>query len=307
MNKGQVSPGSVNISRSNSTLLPYYISLVGGPFLCLFEALHALLPGVASCVFGAISAFVSTIYFISVGDVAFRGGVNITNTLYERSQFPYPNISVSPRVALRFSGVIIEGLSWMIILMVSQFYRYHSENVYRYVKWPFSLGYVRMTSMAFTVLSAIGWCVYIAGEHSLNVNYVRPRGLHSLNEAGTFFVPPLLFLASLLHAGCAGDAERVIRAFVSILHMLFTVFMGSVVINYSLALQEYSGIFLNNYVKKSLGGSVASLFFWMIALSLWPFYYQQPLETTESLSQQQLNVLRDDEQPYETQPLIHNA
>lgn len=299
------------MSRSNSTLFPYYISLVGGPFLCLLEMLHTLLPGVASCVFGAISAFVSTIYFISVGDVAFRGGSNITNTLYERSQFPYPNISVNARVALRFSGAIIEGLSWIIVLMVSPFYRYNSESVYRYVKWPLSLGYVRITSIACIVLSAISWCVYIVGEHSVNVNYgkyIVVRGLYSLNEAGTFFVPPLLFVAALLHAGCAGDAGSVIGAFVSILHMLFTIFMGCVVVNYSLAIHQYHVFCQDNYiaVKQILGGSVASLFFWMLALSLWPFYHQQPLDTSTNSLQRQIDTPHDDEQRYETQPLIQN-
>lgn len=308
VDKSKESPGAAAMSRSNSSLFPYYISLVGVPFLCTFEVLHALLPGVASCIFGSISAFVSTIYFMSVGDVAFRGGANITTTLYERSQFPYPDISVSPRVTLRFSGVIIEGLSWVIVLMVSPFYKYRSaEYVYHHVKWPLSLGYVRITSVACIALSAIGWCVYIVGDHSLD-SYKLMRGLYSVSEAGTFFVPPLLFVAALLHALCVGHASSVIGAFVSILHMLFTVFMGTVVIKYSLAIHEYPGCFQDNCiaVKQILGGSVASLFFWILSLSLRPFYRQKPSGMSTDSSQQHVDMVHNDEERYATQPLIQN-
>ena len=181
------------------------------------------------------------------------------------------------------SGTLIQGMCWCIVLILSLFYTYHrAENrwdatwpVDRPLNsrcWPFTPGLARVLCIPCVILSAVGWCVYW-GEanlyHHWPTFYTSPH----------FIIPPLAYLAALLHAGCSGGASTVMGAITAILNMLFLSFVGSITISFALDLQSRNcNTWYNTcyYDKIILGGGITCLFFGGCVLALWPFYRKHP-------------------------------
>ena len=107
-----------------------------------------------------------------------------------------------------------------------------------------------------------------------------------------FFITPLLYLVSLLHAGLSGDASIMSGVFAAILNIFFVLSMGYTLVSVSITkylLRKYllsqstlsitaDSEFLNviqqiiYYADLVLGGGVVCLFFWMVIYAAWHFY-----------------------------------
>ena len=86
-------------------------------------------------------------------------------------------------------------------------------------------------STKFIVLSAIVWCFIVVAFAVIDTN--EALSFSEFSTYGAIIIGPLLFLAGLLHAGCSGGASTVMGVFSSILSTLYTVFVGSLVLLYS--------------------------------------------------------------------------
>ena len=271
-------------SRADPSLYPFYVTLVGGPFITLAGLLHALVTiSILSSILGLVSAILSVIYFTSAGTAAMLCSYNITSSVHP-PYFPKgygspPNV----KVVLMLSGTLAQGICWCTVLMFSVFYKYrtfnedaiHRLSAQRRRHWPFTPGLGQILCIPCIVLSAVGWCVYIGGVYNTlpwDVFYIRPA----------FIIPPLAYLAALLHAGCSGGASTIMGVFTAILNMLFLTFMGeSITLNainlHSNSCESYdlyrNGCYYDRFI---LAGGVLCLFFWGCVLALWPFYRNHP-------------------------------
>lgn len=290
----------VVMSRDDLLVFPYYVVLVGGPFVFLLGLLHTILPRVASSIFGSISAVVSNVFFVSVGWVIYYWGLHLKSAVNND-----PSIDI--KAVFMFIGTLLTVLSWCFVLMLSVSYNYQrrpdpfnydmlfnhnlSQGSDRRRNVPFTPGFGRIFSLPFIILSAIGWCVFVAGVDKLPK---LQSGYLDLSFYGSIVIGPLLFLAALLHAGCLRGASVVMGIFTSVLHTIYVIFMGHVVTEFGryiyFSCQEYqstseSGFppncsLLHSSIDISViyvfSGAVVSLLFWSVVLALWPFYRQHP-------------------------------
>ena len=294
---------TVVTSRYDPLVFPYYVALVGGPFVFLLSLLHTVLPGVASSIIGFLSAIVSNIFFVSNGWVIYYWGLYLKSTVDV-------NLSVDAKAVLMFGGALFAALCWCFVMMLSVSYTYkrrpdpfsyngllnHNSDgpgqgsSDRIRNLPFTPGIARIFSLPFIILSAIGWCVFVAGVDKLpklqSNGYPTSQSFFHLSFYGSMVVGPLLYLAALLHAGCLRSASIVMGAFTSVLHTIYIVFMGYIVTEFGryiyFSCQEstsvlplncsllYSSMDIN--VIYVFSGGVGSLFFWTLVLALWPFY-----------------------------------
>ena len=306
----------IPVSRSNPLNFPYYIILVGGPFVFLFGLLHTILPSIASSIVGMVSAFVSTIFFVSVGWAVYCGGLDII--LVANSKL---NVSViDVKTALIFGGAIFAILCWCFVMMLSTSYNYKkTPNTFGLPNYneifnadrqepsplrkiPFTPGVARILSVPFIILSIVGWCVYVVGLDRLpKLESQNPHYMHNSSQSyfylsfyGSVVVGPLLYLSALLHAGCGGGASTVMGVFTCILHTLYIIFIGYSVTEFGRFIystcQDSSLPLVNcsvlpstvdvNIIYVFVGGS-GCLLFWTFVLALWPFYRGHPSPVRE--------------------------
>ena len=298
-------------------LFPDYFTLVGGQFVALFFLLHAALPSsIASYVVGVLSTLLNVIYFVSVGYL-----LNINPPELDRTT-PYWLDPYSPSYgnahvsqlqlhALRcmFTGTIFMAISWGLIQLLGLFYESRckpnlTEPLQRRNLWyvirefgqlcvrgpsrsRFELKATpgemsRLCALPLLILSAIGWCVCVTGLHMFNKNSRCTPYVYG--DWATISIPPLLYLAALLHAGCSGDASIMSGVFAAILNTFFVLNVGYTVVKTSFEKEiriEYSRWFgpdsridpedvhIDDLI---LGGSAACLFFWTVIHIFWHFF-----------------------------------
>ena len=276
-----------DISRTDPTLFPFYLTLAGGPLVAVLGCLHATTKRSSSMIFGALSAIVSVIYFVSAGAVS----IYISTALPEK-EFRYTN----RKIVLMLTGVLIEELCWCSVLILSVFYEYprreeslqSSYSVRRGNQWPFTPGIARVLSVPCIVLSFLGWCVFSAGLYKRECRIDLDICFGAFYSSGVFVIAPLLYLAALLHAGCSGGASTIMRVFASILNIIYLYLIGSDVTDAAIMLYychggdqgpEWPYLCYDMHISASkilLGGGVVSLVFWGCAFALWPFYRKHP-------------------------------
>jgi hypothetical protein len=299
-------------SRHDPLVFPYYVVLVGGPFVFLLGLLHTVLPGVASSILGFISALVSNMFFVSVGWVIYYWGLYLKSSVDD-------NFSVDVKAILVFGGALLTGLSWCFVQMLSVSFNYQRrsdpfnydtlinhdlcQDSDRKRNCPFTPGFGRIFSVPFVLLSAIGWCVFVDGIDKLPKQLLQSNTSYlDFSVYGSMVIGPLLFLATLLHAGCLRSASVVMGIFTSILHTVYAIFMGYIVTEFGryiyFSCQEYQQLQTTSSESGSgfipaancspshssidinviyvFSGAAGSLFFWTVVLALWPFYRHHP-------------------------------
>ena len=294
-------------SRHSPLLYPFFVILVGGPFVYLLGVAQAILPGIASSIVGIPTAFVSTIFLVSAGAIAYDGGAYINKIVTD-------HVSADTKKVLMFIGAMFVSICWCFVMMLSTSYKSKPKQRNHYelfdqtnrspsqkCRAPFTPGVARGLSIPFTILCGVGWCVYMVGTDRWNSDHLLIEDLDPpllrLSMYGTMVVGPLLLLAALLHAGCSGGASTVMGVFTSILSTVYVVLMGFMVTHfgeafYTICQVEVDGHKLLNcsFLHSSLdinliyifAGGVGSLFFWTFVLALWPFYRHRPQHGQDS-------------------------
>ena len=261
----------INLSKTDLSLYPFYVTLIGGPILCLTGILHTMLTGTRSSISGAISTVLSTIYFVCAGHVAYTSGQTVSKVINDPYTAESDPVSLSPLLML--IGVVAEALCWMSVKIATvtrhKFCQTEESNDN---KWrlncdkpsyqPFSPGLARKLSVLFIALSASGWLI-LASRINLN-------GHEEGYEVSCFYIGPFLFLIALLHA--AGCPERM-GVLTYVLSMLYVTLMGAGLISYgeAICLYRYHDETHTDCCVK-LAGTTISLVFWTHVLVLCQFY-----------------------------------
>ena len=309
---------------------PVYMILVGGQFVVLLGLLHAALPsGTASFIVGALSTVLNIIYFVSVGYLINLSCLMILgikwSKYYENDPDDQLQLAIGPDVeqqlvraaSLMLAGSIILVVSWSLVQFVSFFYERHPQpsvparNLWYVIVecWKNRTMLisdvsesVRLASYLAILPSAIGWGTFMGGL--FNMNMALKMAYLLLGGWSAVIVTPLMYLASLFHAGCTGKASTVLGIVTSILNTFYIVGMGfSVTFTgqflYILMTPELAAVLdaaanpggtatmsidvqevkKNGYLM--LVGGVVCLIFWTIVLVLWPFY--RPIKETNSV------------------------
>lgn len=162
---------------------------------------------------------------------------------------------------------------------------------------------LRLCTIPLLVLSAVGWSVSVAGLYKISDIAASSRSGSSSRSLDfqfqydfatcvIFFVAPLLYLTSFLHAGCSGGASTMSGVFSSILNTFLVVNMGYKLVDISRTKYTQSQAPTSSYdyyynsdtyisdteraIRHNhsliLGGGVVCLFFWMIICAAWHFY-----------------------------------
>lgn len=282
-----------NDSRSSPLYYSHYVLLVGGPFVYVLGVSQAIWPGTASAIVGIPTAFASTVYLVAAGAQSYDGAIYIINKTSVNSSSAAQTSAETQREVM-FVGSAFITVCWCFVLMLTVSYKSraranHSYQLFDqpnrrrfYRKCPFTPGVARGLSIPFIALSAVGWCVFVAGiERSMQIP--SPVDQLELANYGAIVTGPLLFLAALLHAGCSREASTAMGVFASILSTVYVVFMGSVVTVYGKTFYSKCQISPKpdcSFIHSSLdtnwiytfSGGVGSLFFWTCVLALRPFY-----------------------------------
>ena len=197
-------------------------------------------------------------------------------------------------------------ISWGLIQLL--FFFYESQNSQRRSLWRMirEFGWpdiqlkatldewLRLGTIPVLILSAVGWCVCIAGLHKILEDrsntgtsyYTAFPQQYDFGIWAIFFVVPLLYLAALLHAGCSGDASTMSGIFAAILNTFFVLSMGYAVVGVSITKYSDSQRTRSRYSTSQdpqvvhnenliLGGGVVCLIFWTIIHVFWHFYRQK--------------------------------
>ena len=283
------------ISDNKSPLyFPYYMTLVGGQFVAVLGLLHAALPlGLPSYIVGALSTILNTIYFASVGYVINTSHYDIQDLRWY-SHYYHINDHDSRlvrAVRLMLAGSIILAVSWGLVQLLSSFYERSPQSVPARNLWCVVVECVRnrttvvsdvsesvrLSIIPVMVLSAVGWGVFIGGQY-----YRLIWSIDFFGRWSATFIPPLMYLAALLHAGYTEDASTLMGIFASILNTFFVVGMGFSVTLAGKYLYTSSHSDTNSqdteddpylhFYRLMLGGGMICLIFWTIVLVLWPFY-----------------------------------
>ncbi len=279
---------------ADPTYFPFYVALIGGPAIYVFGALHAMLSGAASAILGIFVVFLNVVYFSSVSWIAYDRGLNVSLT--NSSTTPAISSDANIQAWLMFEGTLFTLICWCVVLILAVFYKNpgdrstglnprHSQDCLTTCtrathqtagrKRPFPGG-ARLLSVPFLILSVIGWCLFVAGYHQGNTdhendsifdNHTNPMVVCAL------IISPLLYLASLLHAGCSGRASTM-GVFTTILYVLYVVSNGFIIIHLiPLSFSNNSSSDTERYnVDYMLGGCVASVLFSTVVYALRPFY-----------------------------------
>lgn len=304
----------VSTAQSDPLNFPYFVVLVVGPFVFCLGLLHTVLPSIASSIVGLAAALVSTLFSVSNGWVVYSGALYL-------KLFSDSNVDIDLKDFLMFCGALAAAINWCVVTMFSISYDYSRRpNTYglsnyneifsdtrersQVRKIPFTPGLARIFSVPFIILSAVGWCVFVAGADKLpnlsllNPAYPTSQSLFDLSFYGSMVVGPLLFLAALLHAGCLRGASTVMGVFTAILQTVYVVFMGFITtelgryvyfscqkspsLSLDCSLHRRNSPTLNVNVIYTLAGGVGSLFFWSIVVALWPFFRKHPSPSSDS-------------------------
>jgi hypothetical protein len=286
---------------ADRTYFPFYVVLIGGPAIYVFGALHAMLSGVASAVLGIFVTFLNVVYFSSVSWIAYDRGLNVSLT--NSSTTPAVSSDANRQAWLMFEGTLFTLICWGIVLILALFYKNPGDrstglNPRRSQdcltsctrathqtagrKRPFPGG-ARLLSIPFLILSVIGWCLFVAGYHQWNsytADHKNDPSIVIVFDDHTnpivvcaLIIGPLLYLASLLHAGCSGRANTM-GVFTTVLHVLYVVSNGFI-ITHLIRLSISNDLLASNehhYMDYMLGGCVASFLFWTVVYALRPFY-----------------------------------
>ena len=283
--------------RKSPLYFPYYMTLVGGQFVAVLGLLYAALPsGGHSSIFGALSTVLNTIYFVIVGYVINTSYTELQvlkwDIHYHDSHYHDPQLVRV--VKLMLAGTIILTVSWGIVQLLSQFYEHHPQPVQARNLWSVIVECwknrttlvrdisesVRLSSIPATLLSAIGWCVFVGGLH------YEYYWAYYFGGWSAIFITLLMYLASLLHAGYTGKASSLMGIFASILNTFFVVGMGFSVtsagkylyksphlLDTASSQQDIEDIKEDIYYNRLiLGGGMVCLICWTVVLVLWPFY-----------------------------------
>ena len=304
-------------------LFPFYFTLVGGQFVALLFLLHAALPSsIVSYIIGILSSVLNIIFFVSVGYLIHWSAplVKYLERYIRESQQSASDLESEIKYlhALRciLAGAVIMSVVWGVIQLLFFFYENKSESQNQRTLWcvirefvtnlPTSTSQlkaspgelVRACIIPILVLSAIGWCVCVAGLNKLNDNtssssissstvtstrISEPRR-YDFGTWSTFFIVPILYLATLLHAGFYGDASTMSGVFAAILNTFFVLNVGFKVLDIAILMYydaryraESSRFYstdpevIHSY-NLILGGGVVCLFFWTVVYAAWTFY-----------------------------------
>lgn len=280
---------------SDPTHFPFYIALIGAPAIYVLGVLHAMLSGVAGALLGILIAFLSVFYFSSVSWIAYDRGLNVSLT--NESTTPSVSSDANRQAWMMFEGTLFTLICWCTVLILAVFYKNPDDSMFNAVnprhtqdclttcrraratrsgnKRPFP-GAARLLSVPFLILSVIGWCVFVDGYHQWNSD--RESGSSVFDDhtnpvvISMLIIGPLLYLASLLHAGCSGRAGTM-GVFTAFLHVLYVVSSGFIITHLiRLNISNNSTATTKRYVDYMLGGCVASLLFWTAVYALRPFY-----------------------------------
>lgn len=146
--------------KTISILFPYYVILIGGPFVIKLGLLHAVLPGVASSVCSAILSMLSTAYFTSVGATTITCTAIVTKgTLDDSPDSKFANIK------LMLTGLLLQGLSWCLILALSTFYAYELDSNERTInpsesQCAFTPRIAQNVNIICLILAMVCWCMF---------------------------------------------------------------------------------------------------------------------------------------------------
>ena len=297
-------------------LFPYYFALVGGQFVALLLLLHASLPSAtASYIVGVLSSILNVIYFVSVGFLIHWSVSRVetyeelVSSLQPSSYSPYSSsgdlgraISFLHAVRCILAGTILMAISWGLIQLLFFFYEPQADSQNQRSMWrvirelatdlPTSTSQIkpklgellRICTIPLLVISVIGWCVCVAGLCKLfgavaTSSYtVTNSHQYDFGSWAVFFATPLLYLAALLHAECAGGASTMSGVFASILNTFFVLNMGSKVVDVCIVkyiLDQSTSSVTAELIHNGdlvLGGGVVCLLFWTIVYAAWHFY-----------------------------------
>ena len=296
----------------NPVLFSYYFTVVGGQFVALLFLFHALLPSsTASYIVGVLSSVMSVIYFVSVGYLIHWSVASVrfyedrVSSLQQSSYFLSSEALTRAILYLHaarcvLAGTILMTISWGLIQLLFFFYEPQTDsqnqrNLWRVIR-EFATDLTTSTSQAklgellqictipLLVISVIGWCVCVAGLYKLfdaaaTSSYtITNSHQYDFGTWAVFFATPLLYLAALLHAGCAGGASTMSGVFAAILNTFFVLNMGSAVVSVCVGKylldQSTSSVpaeTTHNF-DLILGGGVVCLLFWTITYAAWHFY-----------------------------------
>ena len=286
---------------SSPVYFPYYVTLVGGPVIYLSGALHATLSRVASSVVWICVSLVSAIYFTCVSWVMYDRGLN--STISARTNVKI-SANASTQAWMMFEGTLFSAVCWCLLLILTVFYK-NKDDVSRSSnhsrdclsspvlagnrrQLPFK-GFARALSLLFIVLSFVGWCIFIRGYYlwDSQSNGTLSEDLTNLFDERSkpvvitvFIVAPLLYLSSLLLAGCSGRVSAM-GVFTAVLHILYVMSAGFVIVHLILYLLSNCDKHQQMYhcndvidvgIGYMLGGCAASFTFWILVYALVPFY-----------------------------------
>ena len=314
-------------------LFPFYFSIAGGQVVALLFLLHAALPSSqASYIVGVLSSVMNIVYFVSVGYMIRFSEVTV-RALELQGPPNSPDDLKSFLLQLNstrsiLAGTIIMTIGWGLIQLLYFFYEPdetnpHTDKSLWRVTREFALDISHTPSQAFELtrscrpsellrfcafpliaLSAIGWGVCTAGLYKIDESVAASGSTASFSLLqydfvtwSIFFITPLLYLATLLHAGCTGGAATMSGVFAAILNTFFVTNIGFTVIYISQEIYEAShdsfsrvdSTTMHNF-GLGLGGGVVCLFFWTIVYATNLFMHR-----SIGQSQQQHTILHNAE------------
>ena len=258
---------------SHPLLLPYYPTVVGGQLVIALILLHVGLPSRhARSAIGILSTCLNVIYFACVG--------------YAMIASRFERLTVADNIVMCI-GTVLMTTSWSFIQILTAILEPSPQknlwfafnlssrkaqcNPWRHIVIAEKIRFLSSLSI---ILSAFGWVLSLGGIHNARASV---DGHWSMEWTATY-IPPLLYLAALLHAGCSGRISHRMHITSSFLSTFFVISMGYMVISGGEFLYFYLPV--GNSTQLLLIGGTASLFFWTIVVVLWPYYHS----TTECTS-----------------------
>ena len=302
-------------SPRSPLFFPHYFTLVGGQFVALLILLQAALPsGIASSIVGVLSTILNIIYFVSVGYLITFNVFEVPSLERRRTrELQLQSTGLSPSdlgnverqlhaARCVLAGTIIMAISWGLIQLLFFFYEPKNSQLRRSLwhvirefgrpitsasQLKATLGeWLRLCTIPVLILSAIGWCVCVAGFHKTFESNNTTSQNYPFGIWATFFIAPLLYLTALLHAGCSGDASTMSGIFAAILNTFFilNVPVYTVVAVSLVKYRRSLRLTLSRFTVREpdpeeihnenlvLGGSIVCLFFWTFIHVFWHFY-----------------------------------
>ena len=257
----------------NSTI---YRTILEGPVVSIFGIFHTEMPGLASSIFGIISALISAMYFVPADDTTIEG------TFYELYPLAVFDTNTRPNLPVIFIslGYFMEGLSWLLFMILMIFHNYpqnEDKSQLRrswYTHWPFTLTTTRIVSVPLICSLTILWKV-------LTITLV---GTASIVTNSVFFI----YLAVLMLARSLGSHSNRVRVY-TLLFSMYVAFLTVVLIelgeelyrctmNPSPQLQCFEMIPV--YHNAIIPDSIVALSLWTCTRDLWPFSFNKCKETS---------------------------